>query len=51
LSAAQPQRLSGWLIGIAIAVAGAAMVWLVGTLRIDRAKVEAVRMQREGSLT
>lgn len=40
-----------WFVLSLTLAAGAAMAWLVGTFRIDQAKVAAVRMQREGSVT
>jgi hypothetical protein len=43
-------RALAWFVLALIGIAGGLMAWLVGTFRIDRAKVEAVRMQREGRL-
>lgn len=41
------RQLAWFVVGL-IVVAGGIMAWLVGTFRIDRDKVDAVRAQREG---
>lgn len=38
-----------WFVLVLIGIAGGVMAWLVGTFRIDAAKVEAIRKQREGA--
>lgn len=42
------RQLAWFVVGL-IVVAGGAMAWLVGTFRIDRDKVEAIRLKREGA--
>ena len=44
-------RALAWFVLALVVLAGAAMVWLVGTLRINRAEVEAIGLPREGGLT
>lgn len=39
-----------WFVLALIVIAGSVMAWLVGTFRIDRTKVAAIGIQREGSL-
>jgi glycoside/pentoside/hexuronide:cation symporter, GPH family len=48
---AMPQdkvRALAWFVLALVVVAGGAMAWLVGTFRIDRAKVDAVRRKAGG---
>jgi glycoside/pentoside/hexuronide:cation symporter, GPH family len=47
---AKVQALALFVLAL-IVFAGGAMAWLVGTFRIDAAKVEAIRKRREGTMS